>query len=119
MPSGQRVARIAILGSTGSVGASTLEVVARHPSRFEVFALTASTQTETMLAQCVQFKPSYAVMASAPHGRALADQCRAAGLDTQVLIGPENIGRVTHRRCSSMASGKVGNNASNRSSTPP
>ncbi len=94
MPSGQRLARIAILGSTGSVGASTLEVVARHPSRFEVFALTASTQTETMLAQCVQFKPSYAVMASVPHGRVLADQCRAAGLDTQVLIGPENIGQV-------------------------
>ena len=64
--------RIAILGSTGSIGVSTLDVVARHPDQFEVFALTASTQVELMLAQIIQFKPSFVVMASAEHGKELA-----------------------------------------------
>ena len=48
----QTIQRVAILGSTGSIGVSTLEVMARHPERFEVFALTASTSVDTMLAQC-------------------------------------------------------------------
>ena len=86
--------RVAILGSTGSVGANTLEVMGRHPERFEVFALTASTRVELMLAQCLSFRPSYAVMASASHGRELEQQCRALGLSTHVLVGPEQIARV-------------------------
>ena len=86
--------RVAILGSTGSVGVSTLEVLARHPEKFEVFALTASTRVEQMLAQCTSFKPRYAVMASAPHGRELEQKCRALGLSTRVLVGPEQIARV-------------------------
>ena len=57
--------RITVLGSTGSIGTSTLDVVARHPDRFEVFALSASTQVDLMLAQCARFAPRYAVMASA------------------------------------------------------
>ena len=56
--------RITVLGSTGSIGTSTLDVVARHPDRFEVFALSASTQVDLMLAQCARFAPRYAVMAS-------------------------------------------------------
>jgi 1-deoxy-D-xylulose-5-phosphate reductoisomerase len=64
--------RIAILGSTGSIGKNTLDVIARHPDRFEVFALTASTQVALMLAQIVQFKPKFAVMASVEHGKELA-----------------------------------------------
>ena len=59
--------RITVLGSTGSIGVNTLDVIARHPERFEVFALSAATQVDLMLAQCVQFKPRYAVMASEPH----------------------------------------------------
>ncbi len=59
----------------------------RHPQRFEVFALSAATQTDLMLGQCVQFKPAFAVMASEPHGRVLARQCRDLGLTTQVLWG--------------------------------
>ncbi|MFN3874379.1 MAG: 1-deoxy-D-xylulose-5-phosphate reductoisomerase, partial [Flavobacteriales bacterium] len=55
--------KIAILGSTGSIGTSTLNVVARHPDRFEVFALTASTQVEVLFEQCLRFAPRYAVMA--------------------------------------------------------
>ncbi len=56
--------RIAVLGSTGSVGANTLDVIARHPDRFEVFALSAATQVDLMLQQCAQFRPQFAVMAS-------------------------------------------------------
>jgi len=79
--------RIAILGSTGSIGVSTLDVIARHPERFEVFALSASTQIDRMLQQCVQFKPVFAVMASEPHGRALEEKCQALNLTTRVLWG--------------------------------
>ncbi|WP_137892101.1 1-deoxy-D-xylulose-5-phosphate reductoisomerase [Ramlibacter sp. 2FC] len=81
--------RISILGSTGSIGTSTLDVIARHPDRFEVFALSASTQVEPMLAQCAQFRPRMAVMASAEHGRVLAERVRASGLDVEVLWGPQ------------------------------
>ena len=77
--------RITVLGSTGSVGVNTLDVIARHPERFEVFALSAATQTDLLLAQCAKFKPRYAVMASEPHARDLADKIKANGLLTQVL----------------------------------
>ena len=77
--------RITILGSTGSVGVSTLDVVARHPDRFEVFALSAATQVDLMLAQCAQFKPRYAVMVSEPHARLLAEKLEQNSLVTQVL----------------------------------
>lgn len=83
--------RVAILGSTGSIGVNTLEVIARHPGRFEVFALSASTRVPLMLAQCIRFQPTFAVMASEPHGKALAQQCRDLGLRTQVLWGPDAI----------------------------
>jgi 1-deoxy-D-xylulose-5-phosphate reductoisomerase len=86
--------RIAILGSTGSVGVSTLDVVARHPSQFEVFALTASTRVDEMFAQCVEFKPAFAVMASQVHGDLLQQRCAGAGLSTRVLAGPEHIASV-------------------------
>lgn len=81
--------RLTILGSTGSVGTSTLDVVARHPDRFEVFALSAATQVDVMLAQCAQFKPRYAVMASAAHGQRLAEKIKSNGLLTQVLQAPD------------------------------
>ena len=77
--------RITILGSTGSIGVSTLDVIARHPERFEVFALSAATQVDLMLAQCAQFKPQYAVMVSQPHARLLAEKIKANGLSVKVL----------------------------------
>jgi 1-deoxy-D-xylulose-5-phosphate reductoisomerase len=83
--------RIAILGSTGSIGISTLDVIARHPDRFEVFALSASTQIDLMLQQCVQFKPCFDVMASEPHGRVLEQKCRDLGLTTRILWGASAI----------------------------
>ena len=76
--------RLAVLGSTGSIGGNTLDVVARHPERFEVVALTAATQVDAMLAQCEQFRPRVAVMASAPHAAELAEKIKQKGLPTQV-----------------------------------
>ena len=77
--------RLTVLGSTGSVGVNTLDVVAAHPERFEVFALSAATQVDAMLAQCARFKPRFAVMASPPHARQLAEKVKANGLITDVL----------------------------------
>jgi 1-deoxy-D-xylulose-5-phosphate reductoisomerase len=79
--------RVAVLGSTGSVGANTLDVIARHPGRFEVVALSAATQVDLMLKQCAQFRPRFAVMAGEGPGRALAHKIEAEGLATQVLWG--------------------------------
>jgi 1-deoxy-D-xylulose-5-phosphate reductoisomerase len=86
--------RVAILGSTGSIGVSTLEVIALHPQRFEVFALSASTQVDKMLAQCAQFKPVFAVMASVEHGRILEKKCKENGLLTRVLYGSKAIEEI-------------------------
>ncbi len=77
--------KITVLGSTGSIGKSTLDVVARHPDRYEVFALSAATQVDLMLQQCAQFKPRFAVMASAPHAQLLAEKIKQNGLPTSVL----------------------------------
>ena len=76
--------RLAVLGSTGSIGTNTLDVVARHPDRFEVLALTAATQVEVMLAQCEQFRPRVVAMASAPHAAELAQKIKQKGLPVLV-----------------------------------
>ncbi len=81
--------RVTVLGSTGSVGVNTLDVIAGHPERFEVFALSAATRTDLLLAQCIRFKPQYAVMASTPHARVLAQSLKDNGLQTQVLIAQD------------------------------
>jgi 1-deoxy-D-xylulose-5-phosphate reductoisomerase len=86
--------RLAILGSTGSIGTNTLDVVARHPDRFEVFALTASTQVDLMLRQCLQFQPRFAVMASEAHGAELARQLQERGATTRVLSGAAALAEV-------------------------
>ena len=76
--------RLAVLGSTGSIGASTLDVAARHPDRIEVVALTAATQVDKLLAQCERFRPRVAAMASAPHAAQLAEKIRQKGLEVLV-----------------------------------
>ncbi len=81
--------RVTILGSTGSIGVSTLEVIDLHADRFDVFALSAATQVDKLLQQCVQFKPAFAVMTSQPHARELERQCGTLGLPTRVLCGHE------------------------------
>ena len=79
--------RITILGSTGSIGKSTLDVLARHPGQFGVYALTASTLVDLMLAQCAQFRPEVAVMVREDAARLLADKLKAEGLNTEVRWG--------------------------------
>lgn len=77
--------KITVLGSTGSIGTNTLDVVARHLDQYEIFALSASTQVDLMLKQCAQFTPKFAVMASAPHALQLVEKLKQNGLQTQVL----------------------------------
>ena len=77
--------RVTILGSTGSIGVSTMDVISRHPERFEVFALRASTQVDLLLAQCAKFQPTFAVMASLSHARVLAEKLKQNSLNVQVL----------------------------------
>ena len=101
--------RIAILGSTGSIGTNTLDVIARHPERFEVFALTAATQVELMLQQCLRFKPGLAVMASPPHGELLAQKLAAEGSNTRVLWGADAITQVaSHEQVDTVMAAIVG-----------
>ena len=101
--------QIAILGSTGSIGTSTLQVIALHPDRFEVFALSAATQVDLMLAQCVQFKPVFAVMASEVHGRVLEQKCRDLHLTTRVLWGAAAITMIaSHEQVDAVMAAIVG-----------
>jgi 1-deoxy-D-xylulose-5-phosphate reductoisomerase len=101
--------RVVILGSTGSIGVSTLDVLAMHPNRFEVFALSAATQVELMLQQCVRFTPAFAVMASEPHGRELERQCRDLNLTTRVLWGAPAITMVaSHESADAVMAAIVG-----------
>ncbi len=79
--------RLTILGSTGSIGTSTLDVLARHPERFEVFALTASRQADLMWQQCQTFRPRHAVMVDPAAAADLSQRVRAAGLPIEVHSG--------------------------------
>ncbi|MGV8711839.1 MAG: 1-deoxy-D-xylulose-5-phosphate reductoisomerase [Nitrosomonas sp.] len=88
------VRQITVLGSTGSIGESTLDVIARHPDRFQAFALTANNNTEKMLAQCQRFQPRYAVMLDDHSAQQLAKFVRSAGLSTEVLSGIESLETV-------------------------
>jgi len=86
--------KLTILGATGSIGVSTLDVVARHPERFEVVALTGHSQVEVLAAQCRKFRPAYAVVGTAADGQRLADLLKPAGLATEVLYGAEALVQV-------------------------
>ena len=86
--------RLTVLGATGSIGQSTLDVVARHPERFEVFALTAHQQHDKLLAQCLQFAPRYAVMTDTAAAATLEAGLRAAASRTEVLAGAEALLQV-------------------------
>ena len=79
--------RLAVLGATGSIGVSTLDVVARHPERFEVFALTAMRQDELLEAQCRRWRPRYAVLGDAAAAAALQRRLGEHGVPTEVLCG--------------------------------
>jgi len=101
--------RITVLGSTGSVGVSTLDVIARHPEQFEVFALSAATKVEDMLAQCARFQPRFAVMAGPAHARQLAERLQANGLKTEVLTDADALERIaSHADVDSVMAAIVG-----------
>jgi 1-deoxy-D-xylulose-5-phosphate reductoisomerase len=101
--------RITVLGSTGSVGANTLDVIARHPDQFEVFALSASTRVDEMLAQCAQFRPKFAVMASTLHGRELQTRLSQSAIATQVLMANDALEQIaSHEEVDAVMAAIVG-----------
>ncbi|MDF5890838.1 1-deoxy-D-xylulose-5-phosphate reductoisomerase [Pseudomonas syringae pv. syringae] len=79
--------QITILGATGSIGLSALDVVARHPALYQVFALTGYSRLDELLALCIRHTPQYAVVPDQVVARKLQDDLAAAGLDTRVLVG--------------------------------
>ena len=79
--------QITILGSTGSIGVSTLDVISRHPERYQVFALTAHSRVDELFQQCAQFKPKFAVLGTSDAASLLADKLRSHDIATKVLFG--------------------------------
>jgi len=89
-----RPQQITVLGATGSIGLSTLDVIARHPERYRVFALSGFTRLSELFALCVRHVPQYAVVPQAEAARSLQDDLRAAGVPTRVLVGEEGLCQV-------------------------
>ena len=89
-----RPQQITVLGATGSIGLSTLDVIARHPERYQVFALSGFTRLSELLALCVRHVPQFAVVPEVAAARGLQDDLRAAGLSTRVLVGEEGLCQV-------------------------
>ncbi|ATH77629.1 1-deoxy-D-xylulose-5-phosphate reductoisomerase [Halomonas sp. C22] len=83
------VQQVTVLGATGSIGTSTLDVIARHPDRYRVYALTAHTSKEALLAQCREHRPRFAVLDDANDAEWLQQALAPTGIDTKVLSGPE------------------------------
>ena len=89
-----RPQQITVLGATGSIGLSTLDVIARHPERYQAFALSGYSRLDELLALCVKHRPQVAVV---PHEQAasqLQAGLRAAGLNTEVLVGEEGLCQI-------------------------
>jgi len=88
------VQRVTVLGATGSVGVSTLDVLARHPDRYSVFALTADRKWQLLAAQCLQHNPRYAVLNDEASVKLLAEALRQQGCKTEVLQGMDALEQV-------------------------
>ncbi len=86
--------RIAVLGATGSIGSSTLDLVARHPDRFEATALSAHRNVDALAALCLRFRPAYAVIADASRAPDLRARLDGHGLPTRVLAGAAALAEV-------------------------
>lgn len=89
-----RPQQITVLGATGSIGLSTLDVIARHPERYQVFALSGFTRLSELHALCVRHVPRFAVVPEHNAARVLQDDLRAAGLSTRVLVGEAGLCQV-------------------------
>ncbi|MBS1199287.1 MAG: 1-deoxy-D-xylulose-5-phosphate reductoisomerase, partial [Proteobacteria bacterium] len=85
---------LTLLGSTGSIGVSTLDVVRRHPGRYRIYALCAHTRIDELFAQCVEFRPDHAVMCNAQLAAQLADRLQQAGIKTEVSSGVDALEQV-------------------------
>ena len=85
--------QVSVLGSTGSIGVNTLDVIARHPDRYRVYALAANRSTEALAEQCLVYRPRFAVMACADAAQALSERL-PADLDTKVLFGEAALAQV-------------------------
>lgn len=86
---------ITVLGSTGSIGVSTLDVISRHPQRYQVYALTAAKRWQELLQQCLQFRPRYAVLADDSVASELSKALTSQGCDTEVLTGEDGLQAVS------------------------
>ncbi|MDE1460394.1 1-deoxy-D-xylulose-5-phosphate reductoisomerase [Spartinivicinus sp. A2-2] len=86
--------QITILGSTGSIGCSTLAVIKAHSDKYQVFALAANQQVEKLFQQCMQFAPKYAVLVNEAAADQLAERLRSAGSSTEVLAGKAALAAV-------------------------
>ncbi|MDH0868014.1 1-deoxy-D-xylulose-5-phosphate reductoisomerase [Mitsuaria sp. GD03876] len=82
-----RPQQVCVLGSTGSIGTNTLDVIARHPDRYRVFALSAMSRVDELAAQCLRFAPRFAVLPDPALAAQLRDRLREAGSRTEVLDG--------------------------------
>ena len=103
------VKQVAILGSTGSIGVNTLDVIRAHPDRFKVVALTAAKQVDLLAQQCVEFKPTIAVVADADGAARLSQLLREQQIGTQVLFGPQAlVSAVTESGCDTVMAAIVG-----------
>jgi len=89
-----RPQRITVLGATGSIGLSTLDVIARHPDRYQVFALSGYSRIDELLALCVRHRPAFAVVPSAEAAVRLRESLAAAGCATEVLEGEAGLCQV-------------------------
>lgn len=87
--SGYNPTSITILGATGSIGQSTLDVIGRHPERFSVFALTAHQKIDRLAELCIRFRPVCAVVATAAQADVLRVQLQMAAVTTEVLFGEQ------------------------------
>jgi 1-deoxy-D-xylulose-5-phosphate reductoisomerase len=101
--------RLTLLGSTGSIGDSTLDVVARHPERFSVFALTAHRNGDKLVEQCLRFRPELAVVGDAETAARVSAQLRDAGCKTEVAYGPQALVDASQsERCDTVVAAIVG-----------
>lgn len=89
-----RAQRITVLGATGSIGLSTLDVIARHPDRYQVFALSGYSRIDELLALCMRHRPAFAVVPSAEAAVRLRENLAAAGCTTEVLEGEAGLCQV-------------------------
>ena len=101
--------RVAILGSTGSIGLNTLDVIRQHPERFKVVALTAAKQVDRLAEQCLEFNPAIAVVADADGAARLNTILKEKRIATEVLYGPEAlVTAVTQSECDTVMAAIVG-----------